>query len=109
MLMIANLDWVACALVGLTSLLSIVALWFRPGAWWASIGVLATGVGVMFFAPFTLAFQMATSDFAGCGVPGEFLLLGGFVVLLHLLAFGTVALLAVEKILEHRRAGRRDS
>jgi hypothetical protein len=101
---------------GPTSLVAILAWWLNPRLRWTSIVVLASGAGIVVFLPIRTVFYTPSSlgfdGFGGGGLDGmaifaEFLLLGGFLGLVHLGALFVIIMLGIEKLIERWKAMRK--
>src|SRR6516164_9374005 len=57
--------------------------WWHPRLGWASLGILATAVGMVFYWPIRTAFPSPQSDFDGFGILAEYIVVGEFLLVLH--------------------------
>jgi hypothetical protein len=102
---------------GPTSLVAILAWWWNPRLRWASIGVLASGAGIVLFLPIRTAFHTPSgAGFDGFGGHGcldgmeiwaEFLIVGGYLCVVHLGAMFAIILLWIEILMERWKARRK--
>ncbi len=100
MLNLKEIALLACVL-GPTSLTAIVAAWRYPQLGWASVGILATAAGIVFFRPIFFAFHTSR----GWEILVPYFVLGGILGVVHLGFFGYMVLMLIEKAIERWRAG----
>ena len=90
---------------GPSSLIAIVTWWRQPRLRWACLGILTTAAGVVLYLPIRFGLHTPTNEFDGFGIWFEFLVFGGFAVVVHLGLLFAISLLSIEKILERKKAG----
>jgi hypothetical protein len=85
-------------LLGVTSLIALVALCRYPRLWLRSLGVLATAAGIVFYLPIRVAFLARSSldPFDAIEFFAEILGVVTFLGLLHLALFGVLMRSVVE-------------
>lgn len=85
-------------------LIALTVWWREPRLWWASLGILLTGTGVVLYLPIRFAFHTPSSEFDGLGIFAEFMVLVGFAIFVNLALLLAIQSQWREKSVERKNA-----
>lgn len=86
-----------------TSFVAMVVWWREPRLWWASVGMMATAFGFVTYLPLRRALS-TPREFDEFGYAAEFVVFGGWALIVHMGLLLAIGLLSIERIIEKKKA-----